>query len=191
MLPFLSLWRKLRCIQTLDYIMSVAIRLSDGFSPSFSSCQPITRSSKSFLLSFCLYLNANKESRCIMALIRGLRGKCACPKCLIPTDELSDLSKTFELRSSAKTIRILSEVKTMKGEEREAILKSMGLRNIQVRYSNTPTVLSYADRFFRIPSLKCSVQMYIVHCLLIASIPCMEGYSVIIYGLKLSYISKV
>lgn len=78
-----------------------------------------------------------------MALIRGLRGLRACPKCLIPSDALSDLSKDYPLRTTANTMQILKDVATQTREEREATLKDNGLRGIEVccfqTYPNTRT----------------------------------------------------
>lgn len=67
-----------------------------------------------------------------MALIRGLRGLRACPKCLVPSNALSDLSTSHEPRTTAKTVEILEAVNTKTAEERENILKENGMRWIPV-----------------------------------------------------------
>lgn len=67
-----------------------------------------------------------------MALIRGLHGLRACPKCLIPSDKLSDLSQTYEPRTAAETFEILDSVKNLSAEQREETLKANGLRYVPV-----------------------------------------------------------
>ena len=67
-----------------------------------------------------------------MSLIRGHRCKCPCPVCLVPLEELHDLSKTFPLRSvidAQAALNIYNEVSKIEGEK---ILKSLGLRPIKV-----------------------------------------------------------
>ncbi|KAF7973288.1 hypothetical protein HWV62_15663 [Athelia sp. TMB] len=82
------------------------------------------------ILAF-LCLNSNIGRRCIMALIRGLRGKCPCPKCLVLAEHLSDLSGNPTPRSAADTMEVLDRVSKMTKEEAEKILKPLGLRNVQ------------------------------------------------------------
>lgn len=70
-----------------------------------------------------------------MALIRGLRGLCPCPKCLVPKDELSDLSKTYEIRTTEATMQILTEARTKNATDKEDALKKHGLRDVNVSFS--------------------------------------------------------
>lgn len=79
-----------------------------------------------------------------MALIRGLRGLRACPKCLIPSDKLSDLSQTYEPRTAAETFAILDSVKSLSAEGREEILKAKGLQYVPV---GSFTLISMDSKF--------------------------------------------
>lgn len=68
-----------------------------------------------------------------MTLIRGLRGKKPCPKCLVPADQLvSHLLQTHEKRTSAKSQAIMVEAARMTAEAREKLLKDNGLRYVEV-----------------------------------------------------------
>ena len=67
----------------------------------------------------------------MMSLIRGRSGKCPCPVCLVPLDELHDLSKSFPLRSQTEAQEALATwaENRARGEE---ILKKLGLRLVDV-----------------------------------------------------------
>ena len=68
-----------------------------------------------------------------MALIRGVNSHYPCPICLIPSEELSDLSKIYPLRTTEKmkeVYKMAQEAETMAGKE--VILKEYGLRNVEV-----------------------------------------------------------
>jgi len=67
-----------------------------------------------------------------MALIRGLRGLCPCPKCLIPHDKLSDLSQKYELYTARTTQDIFKSAAGLKAAARDDIFKKHGLRDIKV-----------------------------------------------------------
>ncbi|KAG1857471.1 hypothetical protein F4604DRAFT_1589912 [Suillus subluteus] len=79
-----------------------------------------------------LILSADYEEQCIMALIRGLKGKFPCPICLVPRDEQSVLSHELRLRTSAEseeTLRLARAKKSKK--EREKLLKTYSLRDVE------------------------------------------------------------
>jgi hypothetical protein len=61
-----------------------------------------------------------------MSLIHGQGGKCPCPICLVPSEELHDLSKTFQMRSVKQGKDGLQEYKKKKSHGEE-ILKAIGL----------------------------------------------------------------
>lgn len=66
-----------------------------------------------------------------MALIRGTRGKCPCPVCLAPDDQLSDFCLKFPERTTDATkLLVIKEYRTK--AEREAALKPEGLRPVVV-----------------------------------------------------------
>ena len=65
-----------------------------------------------------------------MALIRGHRGKCPCPICLVPNTALSDLHTRWPERDPDKIQAILR----LNSPEKEEILQAQGLRPITVRF---------------------------------------------------------
>ena len=67
-----------------------------------------------------------------MALIRGIKANYPCPICLVPKEELSNLSKVYELRTTADMQGIWSEAQEMNSTQREQHLQEYGLRDIQV-----------------------------------------------------------
>lgn len=67
-----------------------------------------------------------------MALIRGSTGNYPCPICLVPHNELSDLTKTYRLRTTVEMAEIHTESQKMNATDREKYLKDVGLRDIEV-----------------------------------------------------------
>lgn len=64
-----------------------------------------------------------------MALIRGVKGLYPCPRCLVPHDQLSDLSQRFDPRTAADTIAILNQVNVLElAKDKERLLKKYSLR---------------------------------------------------------------
>ena len=87
--------------------------------------------------------------RCVMALIRGYMGKCPCPVCLVPKDELLTATKVYPLRTCCHTEATLAEARTKSREEMEALLKEHGLRDVDVSYTLVFTIQSaYAALYF-------------------------------------------
>ena len=66
-----------------------------------------------------------------MSLIRSRGGKCPCPMCLVPLEELHDLSKTYPLRSVEEAKEALRVYGFSKAQGKE-MLKSLGLRPVEV-----------------------------------------------------------
>ncbi|KAG1890418.1 uncharacterized protein F5891DRAFT_1131709 [Suillus fuscotomentosus] len=82
-----------------------------------------------------LILSADYEEQCIMALIRGLKGKFPCPVCLVPQDEQSIL-RTHELRTSHQSEDILHTARSKPSEkEKEDHLKAFSLQNVENVFS--------------------------------------------------------
>ncbi|KAG1814111.1 hypothetical protein EV424DRAFT_1348837 [Suillus variegatus] len=78
---------------------------------------------------------ADYEEQCVMALIRGLKGKFPCPVCLVPQDEQSIL-RTHELRTSHQSEDILRTARSKLSEkEKEGHLKAFSLRNVENVFS--------------------------------------------------------
>ncbi|KAH7903322.1 hypothetical protein BJ138DRAFT_1020830, partial [Hygrophoropsis aurantiaca] len=95
-----------------------------------------------YLFPLILILSADYEEQCVMALIRGFGGKCPCPVCLVPEDELFDHSKTHPLR----TIDGVQELLALYDQDRaagEELLKKQGLRPI----ANVFFTIAHSDPF--------------------------------------------
>ncbi|KAG1904216.1 uncharacterized protein F5891DRAFT_1126635 [Suillus fuscotomentosus] len=82
-----------------------------------------------WLFPVILILSGDYEEQCMMSLIRGLQCKCPCPVCLVPLDELHDLSKTFPIRS-AKDAQAALNIYKQNRTQGEEVLKGLGLRPV-------------------------------------------------------------
>jgi hypothetical protein len=71
-----------------------------------------------------------------MSLIRGFRGKFPCPICLVPGDELADISKTWPQWTAAHTQELLNNARGLNKTDRENLLSKNGIRNINVSFLN-------------------------------------------------------
>ncbi|KAI6004782.1 hypothetical protein EDD15DRAFT_2359613 [Pisolithus albus] len=82
-----------------------------------------------WLFPLILILSADYEELCMMCLIRGSKGKWPCPVCLVPIEALSQLSKTFPMRTvqQAKEALAIYQEKKSAGK---SILKSLGLQPV-------------------------------------------------------------
>ncbi|KAJ7815570.1 hypothetical protein B0H14DRAFT_3745648 [Mycena olivaceomarginata] len=85
---------------------------------------------------------------CVMALIRGLRALYPCPICYVKKDEQSELSKHADLRTSKGSKDTVMQARELNREDREELLKSHGLRNVDnvfwnVAYSDPHQALSF------------------------------------------------
>ena len=67
-----------------------------------------------------------------MALVRGVQSLHPCPVCLVKAEEQSDLTVTSPCRNTSESKNTVERARSMRAEEREALLKSMGLRNVDV-----------------------------------------------------------
>ncbi|KAG1728188.1 uncharacterized protein EDB91DRAFT_1239436 [Suillus paluster] len=84
-----------------------------------------------------LYMCYNKIMRWLFPVILILSAdyeehvqcKCPCPVCLVPHEELSDLSKTFAIRS-AKDVQAALDVYRCSKTQGEELLKALGLRAV-------------------------------------------------------------
>jgi hypothetical protein len=70
--------------------------------------------------------------RSIMAMIRGTGSKFPCPMCLIPGSELSNMTASYRLRTTAGMSAVLASTEGMTATEKEEVLKDHGLRDIKV-----------------------------------------------------------
>jgi len=67
-----------------------------------------------------------------MALICGEKGHYPCPICLVPRDSQSDLTVSYPVRTAEHTQKIYKQGLELTGVEREELLKSEGLQNVEV-----------------------------------------------------------
>ncbi|KAG1765483.1 hypothetical protein EV702DRAFT_981531 [Suillus placidus] len=93
-----------------------------------------------WLFPVILILSADYEEQCMMSLIRGAQCKCPCPVCLVPREELSDLSKTHAIRS-AKDAQAALNVYQQSKSQGEALLKALGLRAV----ANVLWIVEHSD----------------------------------------------
>ena len=68
-----------------------------------------------------------------MALNRGFMGLQPCPVCHVPKDELHDCGKSWPLRTGLEMQNIIAKSKALTAAAGEQLLKSNGLRPIDVR----------------------------------------------------------
>lgn len=70
----------------------------------------------------------------MMALTRGPTASYPCTVCLVPKSEITNLSITYPLRTTQTMRAIYDDAQTLNATEREALLQSHGLRDVQVRF---------------------------------------------------------
>jgi hypothetical protein len=68
----------------------------------------------------------------MMALTRGVNSLFPCPTCLVPKAEIHDLRVFHELRTSERMQAIWKEALELNAMDREELLKSYGLRDVEV-----------------------------------------------------------
>jgi len=129
---------------------------NDVCSHMFWLIQQIMKSSESWGFTSFL-LDVNHLFRCVIALIRGLRGLCPCPKCLIPSTKLADFNAVYPERTPEQTVSKLNQAKQLEMTSKadaEAILKESSLRPIIVCMIFNAQCLIHTELFiyFRIHS---------------------------------------
>jgi hypothetical protein len=68
-----------------------------------------------------------------MALIHGTTSKRPCPICFVSADELSDITKTWLLRTAVNTQDILQQAHNIQSvTERKKLLTEHGIRDVGV-----------------------------------------------------------
>lgn len=112
------------------------------------------------LCSICVMLMCF-ISRCVMALIRGTKGLCPCPVCLVPHKALHALNEEYPrwtAEDSRNTVKLARATKSTKDADK--LLKSKGLRGINVcLYLFDPSLLVQLiiDYSFRMHSGNCLI----------------------------------
>ncbi|KIJ66780.1 hypothetical protein HYDPIDRAFT_174145 [Hydnomerulius pinastri MD-312] len=85
-----------------------------------------------WLFPLILILSTDYEEQCMMCLNCGTNGKCPCPVCLVPLEELCDLAKTFLTCTVTQDKDALAVYKQKKSAG-EPILKALGLRPVSIK----------------------------------------------------------
>jgi hypothetical protein len=67
-----------------------------------------------------------------MTLIHGLGSKASCPICLIPRDQLTNLSETFEQCTKENMWKIYKDAKELNAMDKEELLETFGLQEVKV-----------------------------------------------------------
>jgi len=67
-----------------------------------------------------------------MALIHGEKGLYPCPICLVPRDSQSDLTVSHPIHTAEHTQEVYKQGLELTAVEREELLKSEGLQNVEV-----------------------------------------------------------
>lgn len=119
-----------------------------------------------------------------MALTRGFGGKCPCPICLVSPEDLADLSKICTLRT-AQTMRSTLEraCEEQLAREKEAVLKSVGLRGVEVNTIFSCTYY-FLTPFCRTSFGRSKTPIPIARCLLTGYMRIVQVYGATICGLK-------
>ena len=68
----------------------------------------------------------------MMALTRGVNASFPCPVCLVPKEEIPNLSVTHHLRTSEEMQAVWNRASELNATEKEELLKSYGLQDVQV-----------------------------------------------------------
>ena len=68
----------------------------------------------------------------MIALTRGSTAKFPCTICLVPKDQIPNLSLSFPLRTTDTMQGLYDQAQTLNATEREALLQSHGLRDVEV-----------------------------------------------------------
>ena len=121
--------------------------------------------------------------RCVMALIRGTNSVSPCPRCLVKSEEMADPSVDSQRRTSAVTKATIADASRKKrAAEREEILKSAGLRNVEVSYEcSDPMYILMV--ILRMSFGRLEIQIHTLHYPLIGSIHSLVAYFGTISGL--------
>ncbi|KAF9565919.1 hypothetical protein CPC08DRAFT_629091 [Agrocybe pediades] len=113
----------------------------------FASVQGIFRHGTSILCGDGVYRNifphvlmisADYEEQCMMALVRGQNASFPCPICLVPKEEIPNLSTTYPNRTSATMQAAYAEAQTMNSKDKEKSLQSVGLRDVRNMFWDLP-----------------------------------------------------
>ncbi|KAF9480048.1 hypothetical protein BDN70DRAFT_878082 [Pholiota conissans] len=83
-----------------------------------------------------LIISADYEEMCMVSLIRGVNSKFPCPNCLVPKEEIPNLSIEYPLRTTEEMKRVWMEAQDMNSADKEEHLKGYGLRDVENTFWN-------------------------------------------------------
>lgn len=79
-------------------------------------------------------------NRSMMALTRGVNASYPCPICLVPKEEIPHLSISHQLRTAKNMQAIWNEASELNATDKEKLLKSFGLRDVEVTFVSVQCV---------------------------------------------------
>jgi hypothetical protein len=83
----------------------------------------------------CCSNRAGLIIRCMMSLIRGTKSKWPCPICLVKSDELVDITRTWPLRSADQNQNLVQRARNLqRATDREKLLSEFGIRDVDVSH---------------------------------------------------------
>ncbi|KAF8258959.1 hypothetical protein EI94DRAFT_1814242 [Lactarius quietus] len=104
---------------------------------------------KRWLFPTVLMLSGDYEEQTVMALTHGSNAKFPCPRCLANHAELSDIMKTWPLRTAAETHELVMKARnTTCAQDREVLLSTQGVRNVNNIFWNLPLMDPYCTLSF-------------------------------------------
>lgn len=126
--------KNLPSTQNMDIGICVVTRRREDFVQLLLFSLLIMRNSKSiYIYIYVSSIFTDFIFRCVIALIRGLRGLLPCPICTIRQEDLWDLLNISPLRTTQMSRQILEEARGQRlVAQKEEILKHAGLRDIEV-----------------------------------------------------------
>ncbi|EDR06114.1 uncharacterized protein LACBIDRAFT_329259 [Laccaria bicolor S238N-H82] len=135
-----------------------------------------------WMFPIVLIASADYEEQCVIALIRGVNSKFPCPVCLIPGDQLANLSSDFPLRFSSDMEKIYKSTIGLNASETEETLKNVGLQDVEVTFKWVDSYISLMTYFQRMLFGNFLALIFTKQFLGIAFMHIMEVYSQIISG---------
>ncbi|KAF8266326.1 hypothetical protein EI94DRAFT_1803249 [Lactarius quietus] len=99
---------------------------------------------KRWLFPTVLMLSGDYEEQTVMALTRRSNAKFPCPRCLANHAELSDIMKTWPLRTATETHELVTKARnTTHAQDREVLLSTQGVCNVNNIFWNLPLMDPY------------------------------------------------
>ena len=106
-----------------------------------------------------------------MSLTRGAASNFPCPICRVDRDELTDLANTWPLRTAAQLQELVKQARGLtRVSDREALLSSQGLRDIDVSTYSIPFYVVLLMTTYRMYFGTYPTQTHIARCLSIGFI---------------------